>query len=125
MRREILFSLIAAVLILSNAVGLSVVTMWFPRMMPTLPGTPSNDPVIMYGLSIVGMVLGFPILLSSVLLKLKSNHRKAWSAIVLVSSVPSVIMGGGFIVGFILGTASGILAFSIKNNVSTTKDTEA
>jgi hypothetical protein len=54
MRREILFSLIAAVLILINAVGLSIVTMWFPGMMPTLPGTSSNDPAIMYGLSIFG-----------------------------------------------------------------------
>ena len=59
MRREILFSLIAAVLILISAVGLSIVTMWFPGMMPTLPGTSSNDPAIMYGLSIFGVVLGF------------------------------------------------------------------
>ncbi len=125
MRREILFSLIAAVLILINAVGLSVVTIWFPGMMPTLPGTSSNDPTIMYGLSIVGLALGSFVLLGSVLLKLKPSQRKAWGATILVFSLPSIIMGGGFIVGFILGIVGGFLALSGKSNAPTAKASEA
>jgi hypothetical protein len=115
MQRETQFSLAAAFLILLNAVGLIVVTTWFPNIMPTLPGSSGNDPNLMYTLASLGLVFGFLVLLGSALLQLKPDNKKIWGATILAFSVPSLIMGGGFIIGFILGIIAGYSAISRKN----------
>jgi hypothetical protein len=37
-----------------------------------------------------------------------------WGIIVVVFSIPSVLSGGGFVIGFILGIIGGALALSAK-----------
>jgi hypothetical protein len=108
------FSITAASLIIINAVLLGVVAKWFIGIMPILPGSSGNDPELLLGLSTVGLVLGFTVLFGAIMLRLKPTHKRAWGIVVLAFSAPSVIMGGGLIIGFILGIAGGALALSRK-----------
>jgi MFS superfamily sulfate permease-like transporter len=71
----------------------------------------------MYTLSSAGLIFGVLVLIGSMLFELKPYHRKVWGAMVLVFSVFSIIMGGGFVVGLVLGIASGILVFSHKSKM--------
>jgi hypothetical protein len=67
--------------------------------------------MLLYTLSAVGLVLGVIVLVGGVLQLLRPANKKAWGVITIVFSVSSVIMGGGFMIGFILGILEGISAF--------------
>ncbi len=107
-------SLTASVLILINAAGLAVVARWFLEIMPVLPGSSGNDPMLFYTLSVLGLMLGLLVLFATLMLRYKPANKKAWGTLIIVFSVPSVIMGGGFIVGFILGIVGGVKAIKWK-----------
>ncbi len=102
-------SLTAGVLILINAVLLGVVVTWFPWVMPTIPGT-SNDSVPFASLVATGLICGAVVLLGAVMLRIRPEGRRVWGIVVAAFSMPTVIMGGGLIIGFVLGIAGGILA---------------
>ena len=108
------FSLIAAVLILSNAISLCIVARWFIGIMPIMPGSSGNDPMVLYSLSAAGIVFGVIVLFGALMLQKVSYKRKLWGAVIAAFSLPSVIMGGGFVVGSILGIISGVTAISGK-----------
>jgi Family of unknown function (DUF6114) len=110
-------SLIAGILILSNTVLLGVAARWFPGMIPTLPGSSANDTTVLYRLTAVGLIFGILVLLGAIMLHFKPVNKKAWGIMILVFSIPSVITGGGFLIGFILGIIGGALALSRKSNV--------
>jgi hypothetical protein len=107
-------SLIAGILILSNAVLLGIVGKWYIGIMPTLPGSSGNDPSLLIGLATVGLMFGVLVLLGALMLHIKPLNKKAWGIMIIVFSIPSVIMGGGFIIGFILGIIGGILTLTVK-----------
>ena len=44
------------------------------------------------------------------------DRKKAWGIMIMVFSLSSVITGGGFIIGFILGIIGGTFALSWKPN---------
>jgi hypothetical protein len=115
--KAFMLSLIAGILILSNTVLLGVAARWFPGMIPTLPGSTANDTTVLYRLSAIGLIFGVLVLLNAIMLHIKPIHKKAWGIMILVFSIPSVVTGGGFIIGFILGIIGGALAFSRKSNV--------
>ena len=48
------------------------------------------------------------------MLRSRPVNRKMWGIIVVVFSIPSVLSGGGFVIGFILGIIGGALALSAK-----------
>ncbi|MCW4028723.1 MAG: DUF6114 domain-containing protein [Candidatus Bathyarchaeota archaeon] len=108
-------SLTAGILILINAAGLAIVARWFLDIMPVLPGSTGNDPMLFYTLSAIGLILGLLVLFATLMLRNKPANKKVWGIMIIVFSVPSVIMGGGFIVGFILGIAGGVKAIKWKN----------
>jgi hypothetical protein len=83
----------------------------FMTVLPTLPGSNGNDPTLLMGLSTVGLILGGKVLLAALLLHFRPANKKGWGIMIIVFSVPSVIMGGGFIVGFILGIIGGASTF--------------
>ena len=43
-------------------------------------------------------------------LRINPGNKKAWGILIVVFSIPSVITGGGFIIGFIVGIVGGFLA---------------
>lgn len=107
-----LLSLVAGIFIISNTALLGIATTWFPELIPTLPGTTGNDTTVLYRLTAIGLILGVFVLLGAILLHSKPGHRKAWGMMIVAFSIPSVITGGGFIIGFILGIIGG--AFAVK-----------
>lgn len=109
-------SLIAGILIVSNTLLLGIATTWFPEIIPTIPGT-VNDTAGLYRLTALGLIFGVLVLLGAILLHIQAVHKKAWGIIIVVFSIPSVITGGGFIIGFILGIIGGALALSRKSQI--------
>ena len=114
-------SLIAGILILGNALLLGVAAAWFPGIIPTLPGSANNATVPFASLTAVGLICGVLILLGAMMLHVKTVNKKAGGIIIIVFSIPSVVMGGGFIVGFILGIIGGASALSRKPEMQATK----
>jgi hypothetical protein len=112
--KPFLLSLTAGILILINAAALGATTAWFPGVLPTLPGSSGNDPIILYQLTAIGLILGTIVLSSAVMQRKKPTHKKTWGILTIIFSIPSVITGGGFIIGFILGIIGGAKAFSQK-----------
>ncbi len=107
-------TLIAGILIIINGILLGVVAKWFIGIMPTLPGSTGNDPTFLIELAAVGLIFGIIVLLGALMLHLKPENKETWGMMAIVFSKPSVIMGGGFIIGFILGIKGGKIAFSGK-----------
>jgi Family of unknown function (DUF6114) len=108
-------SLISGLLILTNTLLLGIVTTWFPGFLPTLPGQTANDPTILYQLTALVLIFGSLVFLSAILLRIKPTHKKIWGTLIIVFSVSSVITGGGFIIGFILGILGGTSVLLEKN----------
>jgi Family of unknown function (DUF6114) len=115
-----ILSLIAGIFIISNTVLLGVAARWFPGMIPTLPGSTANDTSVLYRLSAIGLIFGVLVLLGAIMLHIKPANKKTWGIIIIVFSMPSVITGGGFIIGFILGIIGGALAISRKYKMQAT-----
>lgn len=114
------FTLSAGILILINAVALGIVARWFIGIMPILPGSTGNDPALLLELATVGSICGVLVLLGTLMLNRKPANKKVWGIMIIVFSVPSVIMGGGFIIGFILGIVGGAKALSLKPKMQAT-----
>jgi len=104
--------LIAGILILTNAASVAAAATWFPWLIPTLPGSSGNDTTVLYSVAAVGLICGVLVLLGGIMLRSKPLNRKVWGIMIIVFSIPSVITGGGFIIGFILGIICGALALS-------------
>ncbi len=103
-------SLIAGILILANAVLLGAAATWFPWVIPTLPGPTGNSDGPFGSLTAIGLVCGVIVLIGTTLMKGKILTRRISGIMVVAFSIPSVIMGGGFVIGFILGIIGGISA---------------
>ncbi len=101
-------------MILINAIGLALVARYAIGIMPTLPGSSGNDPALFYTLSAVGLILSLFVLFGALMLRVKPAKKRVWGTMIVVFSLPSVILGGGFIVGFILGIIGGVKAFKWK-----------
>ena len=102
-------ALIAGLLIVSNATLLGVAATWFPWIIPTLPGSADNSTIPFASLTAVGLMCGVIVLFGSLMLYRKPAYKKVWGILIIVFSIPSVITGGGFIIGFILGIIGGVL----------------
>jgi len=114
--KAFLLSLVAGILILSNTILLGVATMWFPEIIPTLPGSSGNDTTLLYQLTAIGLVFGVLVSIGAIMLHVNPVKKKAWGIMIMVFSLSSVITGGGFIIGFILGIIGGTFALSWKPN---------
>jgi Family of unknown function (DUF6114) len=112
--KAFILSLIAGILILCNAALLGAAATWFPGIIPTLPGSDNNSTIPFAGLTAVGLICGVLVLLGAIMFHNKPVNKKAWGIMVIVFSIPSVITGGGFIIGFILGIIGGAKALSQK-----------
>ena len=107
-------SLIAGLLILINGITLGAVASFLPLIQM---GRPSDLPIaatILNTLMIVGIILGIIVLVSAVMLYRNPTQKTMWGTIILVLSIVSIFIGGGFGLGLILGIIGGILALRWK-----------
>jgi len=119
--RAFTLSLIAGILIISNSTLLGAAATWFPWIIPTLPGSSANDTTFLVRLAVVGLIFGVLVLLGDIMLHIKPVNKKAWGIIILVFSISSVVTGGGFIIGFVLGIIGGASALSRKPKMQAEK----
>ncbi len=112
--RALTLSLTAGILILCNSALLGAAATWFPWVIPTLPGSTDNSAIPFASLTAIGLVCGVLVLLGATMLRKGPVNRKIWGIVIIMFSISSVITGGGFIIGFILGIIGGALAFSGK-----------
>jgi len=115
--KAFLLSMIAGILIICNTILLGVAATWFPEIIPLLPGETANDTQILYSLTVIGLILGALVLLAAIMLRIKPVRKKVWGIFIIVFSISSVVTGGGFIIGFILGIVGGVFSLSRKPNV--------
>jgi hypothetical protein len=62
----------------------------------------------------IGVVFGIIIVALSLMLSSKPNKHAALGAVILILSIISILDGGGFIIGLVLGLIGGILAIIWK-----------
>jgi len=108
-------SLIAGILILINSSAVGVASVWFPWIFPTLPGSDNNSTVPFATITIIGLVSGVLLLIGALMLYGKLVDSKAIGIVILVFSILSIVTGGGFIIGFILGIMGGVEALRWKS----------
>jgi len=113
--------LVAGILIVCNAVAVGVAATWFPWIFPTLPGSANNAAVPFASIAAIGLICGALVLFGAIMLHTRPVNKKVWGGIVIVFSIPSVITGGGFIIGFILGIIGGVKALKWKPEMQATK----
>ncbi len=66
-------------------------------------------------LGLLGIIAGIIIIVAAVLLNSTDESRvKEWSVVALVLTIISIVNGGGFIIGFILGLVGSILGLTYK-----------
>ena len=123
--KAFILSLIAGILIVCNAVAVGIAATWFPWIIPILPGSDNNATVPFASIVTIGVACGALVLFGAVMLHIKPENKKAWGIMAIVFSIPSVVTGGGFIIGFILGIIGGALALSWKPKMQATKPVRA
>lgn len=114
-------SLSAGILILCNAVAVGIASTWFPWIFPILPGSDNNATVPFASITVIGLICGALVLFGAIMLHAKFENRKVWAIVIIAFSIPSVVTGGGFIVGFILGIIGGVNAIRWTPNLSATE----
>ena len=114
-KRAFALSLIAGLLIVCNAVAVGVAGTYFAWVFPALPGSDNNSTVPFATIAVVGLTCGALVLFGAIMLRIKPENKKAWGTLMIVFSIPSVITGGGFIIGFILGIIAGVKTFRGKS----------
>jgi hypothetical protein len=114
LKRPFTLSLIAGILIVFNAVAVGVAGAYFPWVFPTLPGSDNNATISFATVAVIGLICGALVLFGAMMLRIKPENKKAWGILIIVFSILSVITGGGFIIGFILGIIGGVKAFRWK-----------
>lgn len=105
----------AGILIVCNAVAVGAAAACFPWIFPTLPGSDNNAAVPFAHIAAVGLICGVLVLFGAIMLHLKRGNQKGWGVVIIVFSLLSVVTGGGFIVGFILGVIGGVKALRWKH----------
>jgi len=76
--KSYLLSLIAGILIVCNSTLLGAAAMWFPGVIPILPGSTGNDTTFLFRLAAIGLLCGILVILGAVLLHNKPSKRKTW-----------------------------------------------
>jgi len=96
-------SLIAGIFILLNGLLISAIGASVAAILP----------IAGVALVAIGIVFGILVLLGALMMR-DPNKVKSGATIVLVFSILSIFIGGGFFIGFILGIIGGALGLSWK-----------
>ncbi len=129
-------SLIAGIFILINGALLWVLASFIanmPGFLSMIPEVAAEIPpegiaglaltpiasTILYLLTAVGVVFGILVLVGALMVYHNPSSKTGWGVIILVFSILSIVIGGGFVIGFILGIIGGALALAWKPSATT------
>ena len=70
-------SLIARLLIVSNAVAVGVAGSYFPWVFPTLPGADNIAAVPFATIAVIALICGALVLFAAIMLRIKPENKKA------------------------------------------------
>jgi hypothetical protein len=99
--------MIAGILVILNAAAL-LATAFFNFWTPIFFWIPQIDPSPQHGLIFaIGLIIGLILVIGSILMLL--GYGTIGSIVVFPLAVLSLIIGGGFVAGFVLGVLGGIL----------------
>lgn len=59
---------------------------------------------------IAGLILGLVVFIAAIKLSQNPEEHITWGVIILIFSLLSIVIGGGFVIGMILGFIGGLLA---------------
>lgn len=79
-----------------------------------LYGVPFDFGGLLLALAAIGLIFALVVLLSSVMLYMRPASHVLWGVILLLFSIFSFVIGGGFFLGAILGLIGGILGIVFK-----------
>jgi hypothetical protein len=79
-----------------------------------LVGMPINFGGLFMALAAIGLIFALIVLLSSVMLYMRPASHVLWGVMLLLFSIFSFVIGGGFYLGGILGLIGGILGIVFK-----------
>ena len=68
----------------------------------------------MIPLSIAGLVFGAIVTYAAMMLNSKPEKRETWGILIIIFSILSVVTGGGFGIGLVLGIIGGIMGMTWK-----------
>jgi hypothetical protein len=107
-------SLIGGILILIGGIGHAFLGAICGSLVSMIPGAESAGGVIFLYMSL-GLICGIIVIIGAVMInKAEPAKVKTGSVLVLVFSIISIISGGGFYIGTILGIVGGILGLVWK-----------
>jgi len=115
-----ILSLLAGILILANGILAGLAVSFVASV-----GGASLSSAEMFGLAksaltmlqvltVIVSFFGVIILLGALTLYYNPAHRKGWGIAIIILSLLSILVGGGFLVGLILGVIGGALAIAWK-----------
>ncbi|KAA0001217.1 MAG: hypothetical protein FE048_05785 [Thermoplasmata archaeon] len=105
-------SLVAGIFILINGLWIAAVGTLLAFLLPAIGAA----------IAAIGLVFGIIVLIAALMMYSKPKQSKAWGAIVLVFSLLSIIIGGGFIIGMILGIVGGALGLAWRPSRETEEE---
>jgi len=114
-----IISLFAGILILINALvwfALSSVISSFSSFIPAIPGVPGVAEAAAATISLlgaVGLVFAIIVILGAIMIYMPGREIVG-GILVLICSIISIVIGGGFILGLILGIIGGALGIAKK-----------
>ena len=122
-----IFSLLSGALILIGGIANSVISMGHmfpgPGMMPLMTGMPfgggmmfpmMNFPSLVLWTSLSGVIVGAIVLAAAILLYTHTHRQILWGAIIVAGAIISLLSGGGFFVGSVLGIVGGLIAMTVR-----------
>ncbi len=62
----------------------------------------------------IGIILGIIVIIGAIMLYRNPDQKTGWGIAVLIVSIISIFIGGGFLIGLILGIIGGALALQWK-----------
>jgi hypothetical protein len=102
-----ILSIVAGILVIINAAALT--SAWLYLMLASIfPWIGTIAPFPPWMLIGIGVILGIIMIIGSLLMIM--GYGTIGSIVVFVPAIISLIMGGGFVAGFILGVIGGIMA---------------
>jgi len=98
-------SLIGAIFILINSIIIAIAGAFIALFLPGIGAA----------IAIIGLIIGIIALVGAIMINSTEPGKvKTGGIIVLIFSIISLIIGGGFFIGFLLGLIGGILALTWK-----------